>query len=317
MFKKYRWNFVILVLIVSIIGFLIFDFIFYYNIKNYLYNQTLSEMRTKTQLAVSLFEESSRQVLTENNPDLYEITYRIRNIVKCRVTIIDSTGRVLSDSDVAQTRIQAMDNHLNRPEIRKAFTESWGQSYRNSDTVERKIFYTAFPIKHHDKAVGVLRLAYYAQNFEESMGNIIPLIIGANFFGLVILFFASLYLGHVVTAPILRIVRIAQGISGGDLEKSFPVGRSDEIGRLSLILNQLTERLKSQITQISNERSKLQDILLNLDIGIIVLDHQKNILHANPETLRILDLENVTVEHKNILEILRNELLLTAVTKIL
>lgn len=317
MFKKYKWNFVLLVLSVSVIGLIIFDLIFYHEMKNYLYEQTLTEMRMKTQLAVRLLEQNDFLELTEDSADLYDVTYQIRTIVNSRVTIMDSSGRVLSDSDVTPDRVHLMDNHLSRPEVKKALAEGWGQSYRQSETVERKIFYTAFPMKHDNKTIGILRLAYYAQHFEESMSTIIPMIIGANLLGLAILFFASLYLGHVVTAPILQIVRTAQGISAGELEKSFPIGRSDEIGKLSLILNQLTERLNSQIAQISTERSKLQDILQNLDMGVIVLDHQKNILHANPETLRILDLENVTVEHKNILEILRSEPLLTAVRNIL
>jgi two-component system phosphate regulon sensor histidine kinase PhoR len=317
MFKKYQWNLVLLVLGVSVLGFIIFDLIFYHTIKSYLYEQTLTEMRMKTQLAVKLLNQNNLPPLTMDNAELYDLTYQIRTIVNSRVTIMDSIGQVLSDSDVAPDRVHLMDNHLNRPEVKKALVEGWGQSYRKSDTVRRKIFYTAFPMKHRDKNIGILRLAYYDQNFEDSMGNIIPMIIGANLLVLVILFFASLYLGHVVTAPILQIVRTAKGISAGDLEKSFPLGRSDEIGKLSLILNQLTEQLKSQITQISNERSKLQDILQNMNMGIIVLDHQKNILHANPETLRILALGQVMVEQKNILEILRNETLLTAVTNIL
>ncbi len=317
MFKKYKWNFVLLVLGVSVLGFIIFDLVFYRAIKSYLYEQTLTEMRMKTQLAVRLLEQNDFLQLTEDNADLYDVTYQIRTIVNSRVTIMDSSGQVLSDSDVAPDRVHLMDNHLSRPEVKKALAEGWGQSYRKSETVAQKIFYTAFPMKHDHNTIGILRLAYYAQNFEASMGNIIPMLLGANLLGLVILFFAILYSGHVVTAPILQIVRIAQGISTGDLEKNFPIGRSDEIGRLSQILNQLTERVKGHITQISNERSKLQNILLNLDIGIIVLDQQKNILHANPKALYILDLEHSKVEHKNILEILRNEPLLTAVTKVI
>jgi two-component system phosphate regulon sensor histidine kinase PhoR len=137
MFKKYKWNFVFIVLIVSLLGFIIFDLIFYHNIRNYLYDQTFNDMRIKTQLAVSLFEERHLQDLTMNNPGLYEISYQIRNIVNSRVTIIDSTGKVLSDSDVAQDRVLKMDNHINRPEIKAAMADGWGQSYRMSDTVKR------------------------------------------------------------------------------------------------------------------------------------------------------------------------------------
>lgn len=317
MFKKYQWNFVALVLGVSLLGFLIFDFIFYYSIKNYLYDQVFQEMRMKTQLAVKLLEQNKIESLMDNPPRLYEITYQIRNIVNSRVTIIDSSGRVLTDSDVARDKVPSMDNHLDRPEVKNAITSGWGQSHRRSETVKRTIFYTAFPIKDRGIPIGFLRLAYYSQRFEASMSDIIIFILLGNLIGMVLLFFAALYFGRLITAPILKIVRIAQKISSGNLEKSFPIHRNDEIGTLSMILNQLTDRLKQQIDQISDERSKLQHILTQLDIGIIVIDEQKNIIHANPEISRVLDLEETKIENKNILEIIRHERLITSIDNVL
>ena len=101
------------------------------------------------------------------------------------------------------------------------------------------------------------------------------------------------------------------------MERTFPVRRKDEIGTLSLILNQLTERLKNQIKQISNERTKLQQILTNLDIGIIVIDQNKNILHVNPEMFQILELDTPKIQNKNIIELVRSEQLLNAIDNVL
>ncbi len=206
-----------------------------------------------------------------------------------------------------------MDNHINRPEVQQAIDKSWGQSYRKSDTINRKLFYTAFPIKHQNNAIGFLRLAYYAKNFEKSMKQIVSLIIVANLIGLFILFWFALFSGTVVTFPILKIVSTAKKISAGDLERTFPVRRRDEIGLLSLILNQLTKRLKNQIMQVSNERTKLQQILTNLNIGIIVIDQNKNILHVNPEIFKILELETLKIKNKNVIEIVRSEQFLNAI----
>ncbi|MDZ7261221.1 MAG: ATP-binding protein [candidate division KSB1 bacterium] len=309
MFKKYKWNFVLVVLLVSVIGFIIFDVIFYHSIKKYLFEQAFHEMRMKTSLAVKLMEQKS---LTQN---ISELTFQIRNIVNARVTIIDSTGRVLSDSDVASDRIPFLDNHSNRPEIREAIAKGEGQSYRKSDTIEQKLFYTALPLRYQNKIIGFLRLAYHAQHFEESMSNIVTLLIAANIIGLGTLFLIALLSGSLVTFPILRIVSTAQKISTGDLDLSFPVRRKDEIGTLALILNQLTERLKTQIEQISNERTKLQNILNQLDAGVIVVDQNKSILHANPKMFQILKREPYEIEHKNVIEVLRAEPILTAIDR--
>ncbi len=310
MFKKYKWNFVFVVLIVSLIGFLIFDVILYYSIKSYLFRQTFDEMELKTKLAGELVEEKDLIPLSSSSEELHRSALQLKKIVESRVTIIDKNGEVLADSDVEQDAVALMDNHINRPEVQEAMTAGLGQSYRISDTVNRKLFYTALKISDQGTTVGFLRLAYYAQRFEETMRNILALIIPANIVGLLILSVASFYLGSVVTFPILRTVRIAEKISQGDLNRRFPVKRKDEIGRLSSILNQLTERLKNQINMISYESSKLENILTNLDIGIVAVDKDKKILHTNPEMFNILKLKPSDIRNQRINDIVHFEPLL-------
>lgn len=308
MFKKYRWNLVLTMLLVAIIGFSFFDVIFYRSIRNYLYEQKFDEMRVKTQLAVMLLEQKRlNSLFSENFDALYDLTYQLANIVDSRVTIIDNSGKVLTDSDVLRDKVRFMDNHLDRPEVQGALAKGWGQSYRDSDTVKRKLFYTVFTLKHDGEPVGFLRLAYYAQAFEKSMRHVLMLILGANLVGLVVLLLAALYTGWLVTFPLLKIVSVAQKISAGDLDKKFVVRRKDEIGTLTTVLNQLTERLKIQIKQISNERSKLLNILTNLNVGVIVVNQQKNILHANPQMLSILNLQKEEFEDEDFTKILKAE----------
>ena len=304
MFNNYKWNFVFVVLLVSLIGFIIFDIIVVYSIRSHLFRQTFDEMHTKTNLTLELLEEKQLFPLSSKTKELDEFISRIKTIANSRVTIIDSSGRVLSDSDVESSKVVYLDNHKNRPEVLEASQSGWGQSYRFSDTVNRKLFYTAFKIQYKGKNIGYLRLAHYAFYFEDSMKKILVFILVANFFGLVILFFSAAYVGSYVTYPILRIVKIAQEISGGDLDRSFPINRKDEIGVLSQILNQLTDRLKNQIGLLSSERSKLENILTNLNVGIIAIDGNRIILHANPQFCSILRKREEEILNKRIDKVL-------------
>ncbi|MBN2013169.1 PAS domain-containing protein [candidate division KSB1 bacterium] len=313
MFKKYKWNVVAVVLLVSIIGFVIFDVFFYFNIKSYLFNQTFHEMQTQTQLVLKFWEEKQLLPIEKNIDELFNVTYQLRDIVGSRVTIINADGRVLTDSDVARERVELMDNHLHRPEVQEAILHGWGQRYRRSDTVKQHIFYTAYKLTNNDQRVGFLRLAYYAQNFEASLDNIANLILGANVLGLAILFLVAFSLGNLVTKPITRMVNTAHKISDGNLTATFNTVRRDEFGYLASMLNELTGRLKMQITQITDERSKLEHILTNLNLGIIVIDHHKIIQHANPEAFRILELEQTEIININVIEIIRSEEMLAAI----
>ena len=105
MFKKYRWNFVSVVLLVSLIGFIIFDIFFYFNIKNYLFNRTFKEMRTKTNLALKLIENRKLQALHSDLAELYNVTYQLRSIVNSRVTIIFESTDCLSSAVIAEINV--------------------------------------------------------------------------------------------------------------------------------------------------------------------------------------------------------------------
>jgi len=317
MFKNYKWNFVFVVLLVSLIGFVIFDIILIYSIRTYLFRQTFDEMYMKTKLTVELLEEKQLSPLSAETNALQNFVSQIKTIVNSRVTIIHANGNVLTDSDVKSSRVLYMDNHQNRPEVQQAKLMGWGQSYRLSETVNRKLFYTAFLIKHNGKNAGFLRLSYYAFRFEESMNRVLLFILLANFIGLVILFFLAMFAGTLVTFPISRIVKIAQKISLGNFDRSFPVNRKDEIGTLSQILNQLTDRLKNQIGLLSYERSKLENILTKLNNGIVTIDANKKILHANPEFCSILKKDKEEIINKKIDEVLEWESILKAIDKTL
>jgi len=313
MFKKYKWNFVSVVLLVSVIGFIIFDIFLYYSIKDYLFHETFNEMRMKAKLAAFILEQRQSISIKENSEDLWRLTYHLKDILDSRVTIIDISGKVLTDSHLSKSGVSRMDNHLNRPEVKQAIQTGWGQSYRQSDTINQKLFYTAFKIQYNGKKVGFLRLAYNAQGFAASMKKILSLIGIANFVGLIILFFATLYLGTIVTYPVLKVVRTAQKIADGDFNRSFPVNRKDEVGTLNRILNQLTERLKNQISQVSYERSKLQNIITNLNVGIIAVDKNGYILNYNSALFNILRTEPRELHGKRLNETIKWKPILNAV----
>jgi len=73
-----------------------------------------------------------------------------------RVTLIDSAGRVISDS---QADAKQMENHLNRPEIQQARTDGRGKASRFSVTLQESMLYVALPIKENSEIKGYIRLA--------------------------------------------------------------------------------------------------------------------------------------------------------------
>ena len=90
---------------------------------------------------------------------LENITHNIPEIAKqskMRVTLVDSSGLVISDS---QAHAEKMDYHLNRPEIEQARTVGYGKATRFSVTLQQSMLYIALPVKENEVIKGYIRLA--------------------------------------------------------------------------------------------------------------------------------------------------------------
>jgi two-component system, OmpR family, phosphate regulon sensor histidine kinase PhoR len=86
-----------------------------------------------------------------------------------RVTLIDPSGRVISDS---QAEAEKMDNHLNRPEIQQAIKEGHGKATRFSATLQESMLYVALPVKQNVAVKGYVRLARPLVEVTESLNHL-------------------------------------------------------------------------------------------------------------------------------------------------
>jgi two-component system, OmpR family, phosphate regulon sensor histidine kinase PhoR len=86
-----------------------------------------------------------------------------------RVTLIDQSGQVISDS---QADAAKMDNHLNRPEIQQAAKTGYGKAARFSATLQESMLYIALPIRDNIAIKGYVRLARPLVEVTESLNQL-------------------------------------------------------------------------------------------------------------------------------------------------
>ena len=100
------------------------------------------------------------------------ITDRVSVIAKelnMRLTLIDQSGQVISDS---QADLARMDNHLNRPEIQQATKTGYGKAARFSTTLQESMLYIAIPIKENAAVKSYVRLARPLVEVTESLNHL-------------------------------------------------------------------------------------------------------------------------------------------------
>ena len=93
-----------------------------------------------------------------------------------------------------------------------------------------------------------------------------------------------------ITVPIRDVTKKAEKMAKGDLDQSVEVKSNDEIGQLASMFNYLTLKLKSTINDMDLERSKLDTIFNYMAEGVIAIDKNNNLIHANLVAMDILNL---------------------------
>ena len=112
-----------------------------------------------------------------------------------RITWIDEEGNVLYDNDVAA---DTMTNHMNRPEVQRAFANGSGESVRRSDTLNMKTFYYAILLEDGT----VLRISTMARSMSGVFFQAIPIMLVILVLILVICVFVSNWLTGQLILPI-------------------------------------------------------------------------------------------------------------------
>ncbi len=231
-----------------------------------------------------------------------------------RVTIVDSTGRVLADSEADAEK---MENHANRPEIQQAFARGSGQSVRRSATLDRELVYRA---QRYDRAPGsrfVIRLALPLAQIDLSLVELRQRLLLATLAALFIGGLVSLAFARMFAARVQRLQRFSQRIAEGDFRPLIREGPRDELSDLADSLNLTAARMDHEIRMLSGERNRSSAILRSMVEGVAVIDAEERLVFYNRAFSEILSVDAAGAEGRPLIEVVRNSELLSLIRRAL
>ncbi|HEY2924395.1 MAG TPA: ATP-binding protein [Candidatus Eisenbacteria bacterium] len=216
-----------------------------------------------------------------------------------RVTVIDSTGRVLGDSEVPLDSVPLMENHSGRSEVKAALEKGLGEARRQSWTIRRQLFYIAEPLApsaaRRTGPQAVLRISLplqQATEFARRWQRHLWMAVGAVFLAVLA---AGYLLGTRIDRRLRAMRRSAESLGQGDLATRIPVDAHDELGALARVLNSMAERLDSKLSELRAERNLSEAVIGNLSEGVALLAPDLTILHANERFWRLVGAERPAV----------------------
>jgi two-component system phosphate regulon sensor histidine kinase PhoR len=235
-----------------------------------------------------------------------EFRRRVRAIGRSgnqRVSVIATDGVVIADSDSDPDR---MENHKDRPEIRRAFeTLEPESSTRYSRTVGKDLLYVAYPSVRQDEARGLWRIALPLTGVEKRLTDLRNNVLFGAATAAVVALVLGLLLSRTFTKPLTQMTEIAEGIAGGDYEQPAPRERADEFGKLGRAIDRMRGQLQERMESLTRERNGLRAILACMLEGVVAVDREERIVLLNKVAANLLNTPEADSIGKRVWELTR------------
>ncbi|MDX1567123.1 MAG: ATP-binding protein [Longimicrobiales bacterium] len=210
-----------------------------------------------------------------------------------RVTVIDTSGVVLGDSDVSPDRLPDVENHRNRPEIAEAIRSGPGSvefAERRSATVDRRLLYAA-RLSEMGGAPVVLRLAASLDDLDGALERFRRIQLGVGLLALALALVAGQLLGIRFGDPLSGLAGTVRSVAEGDLRVRAPRdSRIRELDELAGAFNRMTEELQAQMSELGRQRDRMQALIDSMAEGVLALTEDARILRTNEAARELLDL---------------------------
>lgn len=169
-----------------------------------------------------------------------------------RVTVIDSTGKVLVDTEANPS---SMENHASRVEMRAALDGHTGSSTRSSPTLGIRFHYVAIPVEG-----GAIRFAVPLSEVQERVNTLRLQILAAAALSFLPAIVLAGFFARLVSAKLGRIIDYAGELARGNFKARLQKMGKDELGILSKKLNETGENLERMFNELQKEHAELEKL---------------------------------------------------------
>lgn len=244
---------------------------------NYFSSVQQSQLKAQTALAVQGVEQQGMAFFDGLPAEHFRITW------------IAANGEVLYDS-VSDS--EAMENHLQREEIRQALADGLGESARYSSTLMKQYLYCAQRLSDGT----VLRLSI-------SHNTILVLLLGM-LQPILIVIGVALVLSFFLASRLSR--RIVEPMNKLNLDEPLENEGYDELSPLLRRIYSQQQHLKAQQATLTQKQNQLDAIVGHLEEGMILLDKDCKVITANQAALHLMDVKTTKVAGIPLLSLNRN-----------
>ena len=247
-------------------------------------------------LRTRFYEESSAEVLREarlvaaqwrQGLDVDSLANAAGRALGHRVTLIDSTGRVVGDSEFDPPALNELENHLTRPEVQAAIRTGEGQSRRVSASAGDEELYAAVRA-----GSGFARVSVSAVSIQNLFARARADVLLASGFALLLAFVLVWAFSRSVARPVVELRDVARALAAGDLRRRPSLAAPGEVGDLASAVHRLAEQLSNRLEALEAEEVRLVALTESLNEGVIAIDARQQVTKLNERARALLGLRD-------------------------
>ncbi len=297
MFKSIKFRliglyFVLVLIVLSIVGTFILNRLEFEQIEN---------IKDEMVKSGDSFMGAGSDIFSKDNLDEEEVNKLIKvwsfpTYVSAFVVKGGDFPRIIATSSSMDTKELTNINALNYPLMDPSLLLGSFQGESKELLVEdvnrsSNTLHYAVPIMgKNSEVLGSLYMVASLSSVYSVLGYARSIFISAVAVALAITSVMAYFMASSVTKPIKELTASAKKMSEGNFDQEIEVKGNDEIGKLSKMFNGLNRDLGNTFDRLELERSKLNTIFDYMAEGVLAIDRNRRLVHANPIARKILSL---------------------------
>jgi two-component system phosphate regulon sensor histidine kinase PhoR len=203
-----------------------------------------------------------------------------------RITLIDSTGHVVGDSEFDGPALQALENHATRPEVVAARQTGLGSMRRMSPSTGEERLYVAVKAPR-----GTARMSVTTSAVEEIFAKARSGVLVAGLISFLLAGILAVLFSRSVSRPIVDLSNVARALAAGERKRYPPLAAPGEVGDLADAVHRLAEQLEGRISALAAEQSVLSALVETLNEGVIAISPAHEVVRISETGRRLLSID--------------------------
>lgn len=278
-------------------------------IEEFYFQENESNLEARAILVNEILESNG----TMDPDSLQHLCRQIGDQIDTRITLINTDGLVLADSDEDPTK---MDLHHDRPEVMRALSDGEGVDRRSSFTLEEEHLYYARMHSDPENKM-VIRVSFPILALESALRNIKSNLLFGGLIIVILLGILNWYLSRQILKPIQIMEAGAKRFALGKLKMKVPVSNIRELGSLAKSLNQMAEQIYDRIRVVTQQKNEQMAILSSMTEGVIALNPGGEVLSCNRAAASIFGLQPKSIKGRPLHEVIRQPELIDFIGEVL